>query len=119
MTKMKQIAKTMLVIITSLLAFNLSAATPNMFVPMQPCIGCTIDISDHTGVVSTSKNAVFRVNNPVTPNGTPSWLELYNPTLATIQNCVAMVRSVQGPTPFSVQLNASEYQLSGSNQVVF
>jgi hypothetical protein len=94
-------------------------AMANMFVPMQPCVNCTIDISDHAGVVSTSKNAVFRVNNPVTPNGTPSWLELYNPTLATIQNCVAMVRSVQGPTPFSVQLKASEYTLSGSNQVVF
>jgi hypothetical protein len=119
MTKMKQTAKTMLVIITSILPFNLSAATPNMFVPMQPCIGCTIEISDHTGIAQTAKNAVYRVNNPVTPNGTPPFLELYNPTLATIQNCAAMVSSVQGPTPFSVQLKASEYTLAGSNQVVF
>ena len=119
MTKMRKIAKTMLVIITSILAFNLSAATPNMFVPMQPCIGCTIEISDHTGIAQTAKNAVYRVNNPVTPNGTPPFLELYNPTLATIQNCAAMVNSVQGPTPFSVQLKASEYTLAGSNQVVF
>ena len=30
-----------------------------------------------------------------------------------------MVASVQGPTPFSVQLKAREFKLSGSNQVVF
>ena len=119
MRKAKHGAHALLVLITSLMAFISSNAIANMFVPMQPCNGCTIDISDHTGVVATSKSMVFRVNNPVTPNGTPSWLELYNPTGATIQNCVAMVRSVQGPTPFTVQLKASEYTLSGSNQVVF
>ena len=119
MRKAKHTAKTLLIITTSLMTFFSSSVTANMFVPMQPCVGCTIEISDHTGVTPTSKNAVFRVNNPVTPNGTPSWLELYNPTLANIQNCVAMVSSVQGPTPFTVQLKASEYKLSGSNQVVF
>ena len=119
MKKSKPAINRVFALITGLMMLGSGTAMANMFVPMQPCVNCTIDISDHTGVVSTSKNAVFRVNNPVTPNGTPSWLELYNPTLATIQNCVAMVRSAQGPTPFSVQLKASEYTLSGSKQVVF
>jgi hypothetical protein len=99
------------------LAASISAAST--FTPGAPCNGCTIDISDHAGIAQTSKNAVYRVNNPVTPNGTPPFLELYNPTLATIQNCASMVSSVQGPTPFTVQLKAREYTLSGSNQVVF
>ena len=110
----------MMAVVTSLWASAVGAMHHgNMFTPGAPCTNCTINISDHTGIAQTSKNAVYRVNNPVTPNGTPPFLELYNPTLATIQNCAAMVASVQGPTPFTVQLKASEYTLSGSNQVVF
>ena len=106
-------------IAASVLALGSSSVLANMFTPGAPCNGCTIEIFDHAGINQTSKNAVYRVNNPQTPNGTPPWLELYNPTLATIQNCAAMVASVQGPTPFSVQLKAREFKLSGSNQVVF
>lgn len=94
-------------------------ASGNLFVPGQPCTGCTVEISDHGGVVSTSKNAVYRVQNPVTPNGVPPWLELYSPDMAKLQNCLSMVSSVQGPTAFSVQVKASEYTLANSNQVVF
>lgn len=102
-----------------LLMLASSAVTANTFTPGAPCNGCTIEIFDHAGINQTNKNAVYRVNNPQTPNGTPPFLELYNPTMATIQNCAAMVASVQGPTPFSVQLKAREFTLAGSNQVVF
>ena len=120
MRNLKTTTALMMAVVTSLWASAVGAMHHgNMFTPGAPCTNCTINISDHTGIAQTSKNAVYRVNNPVTPNGTPPFLELYNPTLATIQNCAAMVASVQGPTPFTVQLKASEYTLSGSNQVVF
>jgi hypothetical protein len=89
------------------------------FVPNSPCNGCTVEIFDHTGVAQTSKNAVFRVSNPQTPNGPAPFLELYNPTLAMIEDCAAKVDSIRKPAPGSVVMNAREYQLSGSNQVVF
>ena len=106
-------------IAASILVLGSNIATANTFTPGAPCNNCTIEIFDHAGIGQTSKNAVYRINNPQTPNGTPPFLELYNPTLATIQNCAAMVASAQGSTPFSVQLKAREYTLSGSNQVVF
>ena len=62
---------------------------------------------------------MYRVQNPVTPNGVPPFLELYSPDMAKLQNCLNMVAAVQGQTPFSVQLKASEYTLANSNQVVF
>ena len=96
-----------------------AAANNHLFVPGQPCTGCTVEISDHSGVIPTSKNAVYRVQNPVTPNGVPPFLELYSPDMAKLQNCLNMVTAVQGQTPFSVQLKASEYTLANSNQVVF
>ena len=71
-------------IAASVLALGTSSVLANMFTPGAPCNGCTIEIFDHAGINQTSKNAVYRVNNPQTPNGTPPWLELYNPTLATI-----------------------------------
>ena len=55
-----------------------AAANNHLFVPGQPCTGCTVEISDHAGVIPTSKNAVYRVQNPVTPNGVPPFLELYS-----------------------------------------
>ncbi len=120
---MRNLKQTLMLTLAALSSLWASTAVANhhgnMFTPGAPCTNCTIDISDHTGIGQTSKNAVYRVNNPATPNGTPPFLELYNPTLATIQNCAAMVAAVQGPTPFTVQLKASEYTLSGSNQVVF
>ncbi len=104
---------------TTLILSSGALANNHLFVPGQPCTGCTVEISDHSGVIPTSKNAVYRVQNPVTPNGIPTWLELYSPDMAKLQNCLNMVSSVQGPTPFSVQLKASEYKLANSSQVVF
>jgi hypothetical protein len=98
-----------------LVSFSASAA---MFTPGVPCNGCDLEIFDHGGVMPTSKNAVFRVQNPQTPNGSAPYIELYNPTLAVIQDCAQKVQSVQG-NPGSVRMRASEYRLAGSNQVVF
>ena len=53
-----------------------AAANNHLFAPGQPCTGCTVEISDHSGVIPTSKNAVYRVQNPVTPNGVSPFLEL-------------------------------------------
>jgi hypothetical protein len=86
--------------------------------PNSLCKGNTVEIFDHTGVSQTSKNAVFRVENPKTPNGPAPFLELYNPTLAVIEDCVDKVKRIRKPAPGSVVMNAREYQLSGSNQVV-
>ena len=103
-----------------LLAFSVHTETMAApFVPGSPCNGCTVEIFDHTGVLRTAKNAVFRVSNPQTPNGPAPFLELYNPTLAMIEDCAAKVDSIRKPAPGSVVMNAREYQLSGSNQVVF
>ncbi len=105
--------------ISAFLTFFLSAqAFSAMFTPGVPCNGCELEIFDHGGVMATSKNAVFRVQNPQTPNGPAPYIELYNPTLATIQDCAQKVRNVSG-RPGSVTMDAREYKLSGSNQVVF
>ena len=40
-----------------------AAANNHLFVPGQPCTGCTVEISDHAGVIPTSKNAVYRVQS--------------------------------------------------------
>jgi hypothetical protein len=100
---------------TLLISVNAFAA---MFTPGVPCNGCDLEIFDHAGVVPTSKNAVFRVQNPQTPNGPAPFIELYNSTLATIQDCAQKVQNVRG-RPGSVMMKAREYTLSGSNQVVF
>ncbi len=55
-----------LVALVALVSVNAGAA---MFTPGQPCNGCELEIFDHGGVMPTAKNAVFRVQNPQTPNG--------------------------------------------------
>ena len=104
-----------LVALVAIVSLNAGAA---MFTPGQPCNGCELEIFDHGGVMPTAKNAVFRVQNPQTPNGPAPFIELYNPTLAVIQDCAQKVQGVQG-NPGSVKMMASEYRLAGSNQVVF
>ena len=58
MRKTKYSAHALLVLTTGLVAFMSNNAIANMFVPMQPCNGCTIDISDHAGIAQTSKNGL-------------------------------------------------------------
>ena len=103
------------------LVFLASGAVANnhLFLPGQPWTACIVEISDHSGIMPTSKNAVYRVQNPVTLNGEPPFLDLYSPDMAKLQNCLNTVTAVQGQTPFSVQLKASEYTLANINQFFF
>ena len=98
-----------------------AAAPAPTWTPGTPCTGgCIVEIFDHNGIGPTSSgSAVFRVKRPRTPGGPAPYLDLYNPTLTKIEKCARMVRSIKKPRPGSVQLQAREYTLSGSDRVVF
>jgi len=114
----------LITIVLSHVAQFADAGPAPTWTPGTPCTGpggkCIVEIFDHNGIGPTSSgSAVFRVRNPRTPSGPAPYLDLYNPTLATIEKCARMVRSIKKPRPGSVRLRAREYTLSGSDRVVF
>jgi len=111
----------LITIVLSHVAQFADAAPAPTWTPGTPCLaGCTVEIFDHDGMRRDGPtSAIFTVRRPKTPHGPAPFLDLYNPTFSTIENCARMVRSIKKPNPGSVQLKAREYTLSGSDRVVF